>query len=298
MSPCWQTKSRRLTGRHYLAANGCSKVTSITSNLAKRVTLQLQTSTGCFVWTVTFFPLDILKCSACAPSFGCARLVFMWRKHWRRNLVALVIVVALIAGGIIIDTRHKPKSITTVPVIKGVLTHTTDKPSEAPVAAATYTSTAGPTEPKFINLPTIGASGFIQKMGIDQNNQVAAPNNVNLAGWYVNSLSPGQPGLSIIDGHVNGLHGPGIFLKLSKLQVGDNFTVQLGNGTINRFIVVSVKNIDDQAATATLFARDNRHSEPAQPHHLWWRLQPSHPQLPTANDYRRQTGWISYEHFA
>jgi LPXTG-site transpeptidase (sortase) family protein len=150
---------------------------------------------------------------------------------------------------------HKTLSFPSQP--KDVLAYSTNKPSEALVAKDTYKSTAGPEEPKYLALPTIHAEGYIQKMGIDQNNQVAAPNNVNLAGWYVNSLVPGQAGLSIVDGHVDGLHGPGIFLNLSKLAPGDQFTVELGNGTVQTFKVRQVSNVDDSAATTALFSRDS-----------------------------------------
>jgi LPXTG-site transpeptidase (sortase) family protein len=179
------------------------------------------------------------------------RLVSWVRGH--RLLSAAVVVVVLAAGLVtllLMRPDQPPKKSSSV------VSYSTDRPSEAPVTPSTYHSTAGPTEPKYIRLPTIGAEGFVQKMGIDQHGAVAAPNNVNLAGWYVDSLSPGEEGLSIIDGHVDGLKGPGIFLKLSKLAPGDSLTVELGNGTLRTFVVKKVSSVSDAQAAKTVFARD------------------------------------------
>ena len=175
--------------------------------------------------------------------------------NYQKAATSLVVVVLVIIGWLYVSHR----SYAPIPPTKtkNVITYSTPKPSEAPVSQAAYTSTAGPNEPKYISLPSIGAEGFIQKMGIDQDNQVAAPNNVNLAGWYVNSLSPGQAGLSIIDGHVDGLHGPGIFFHLDKLNTGDTFTIEMGNGATKTFKVISVTNVDDAGASTALFSRDN-----------------------------------------
>jgi hypothetical protein len=177
----------------------------------------------------------------------------------RRGKAKTALLITLLAVGGCIYLVYKPSGPAVAPkptVAKNVVAYSTDKPGEVPVDPSAYISTAGPNEPKYITLPTIGAQGFIQKMGIDQNNQVAAPNNVNLAGWYVNSLSPGQAGLSIIDGHIDGLHGPGIFLRLNKLSAGDTFTIELGNGSNKIFRVKQIVAVADADAAKVLFSRD------------------------------------------
>jgi len=182
----------------------------------------------------------------------------MKRMHSRGAiLVALeCLFLGLASWAYVVLTPTAQTRLVKPPVPKDVITHTTLTPSEKPVQAATYVSPAGPTQPKFISLPTINASGFIQNMGIDQNNAIASPNNVTFAGWYIYSVSPGQPGLSIIDGHIDGLHGPGIFYHLVQLKTGDQFTVELGDNTVHTFTVVSVTNVNNQDADAALFARD------------------------------------------
>lgn len=132
---------------------------------------------------------------------------------------------------------------------------TVDRPSEAAIPD-NYTSTAVGDEPKYIHLPSIDSAGYIIKVGIDQRNQIASPNNVNLAGWYTNSLKPGQAGLSIIDGHVDGKTGPGIFLRLAKLEPGDTYTVDLANDAKLTYQVRRVTMLKVADVPAVLFAQD------------------------------------------
>jgi len=183
------------------------------------------------------------------------------RIHLRsRYVVACGLVVALAITGIVwLLSRgavQKPHVQTHPPEIKDVISYSTSKPSQNPIQASSYVSTARPMEPKYISLPSIAASGFIQKVGIDQNGQIATPNNVNLAAWYVNSVAPGQPGLSIILGHVDGYTSPGIFIHLSKLKPGDHFTVQLGSGTLLTYDVIKVVAVSASNAVSTLFSQD------------------------------------------
>ncbi len=175
---------------------------------------------------------------------------------------ALCIVLLGVAGSVFTSLAHRPHTQKQPPGIAHVISATTETPSEAPPAKDTYVSTAAPNEPRYIRLPSIQAEGFIQKMGIDQNQQIAAPSNVNLAGWYVNSVLPGQPGLSIMDGHVDGLTSPGIFRRLSQLKAGDQFVIELGSGTQLNYQVASVGLVADDQAAAVLFSQDPKvHSQ-------------------------------------
>jgi LPXTG-site transpeptidase (sortase) family protein len=99
----------------------------------------------------------------------------------------------------------------------------TPKPSDSKV----YTVAAD--KPRAIDIPAIGASGFIQPVGIDRQQHMAAPTNVGFAGWYTRSVPPGQPGLSIINGHVSGRYSAGIFKQLQKLGNGDKIRIQRGD---------------------------------------------------------------------
>ena len=53
-------------------------------------------------------------------------------------------------------------------------------------------------------LQVISIDAYLQNVGVDQNNQIAVPNNIHIAGWFVDSVRTGENGLSIIDGRVDG----------------------------------------------------------------------------------------------
>jgi LPXTG-site transpeptidase (sortase) family protein len=120
----------------------------------------------------------------------------------------------------------------------------------------TYASTAGPDEPKYIKIDSIRAEGFIMKVGVDQRKEVGVPDNIYLGGWFTDSRKPGQSGLSIIDGHVDGASKPGIFKNLNALQKGDIIEITLGNETVKQFKVMTVTEVPADQAPSAVFSQD------------------------------------------
>ena len=92
-------------------------------------------------------------------------------------------------------------------------------------------------------------------VGVDQHRQIAVPSNINLAGWFYQTVTPGDLGLSVIDGHLDGYRHPGIFAKLAKLKPGDKFSVELGNGSTSTFQVKSVHSYPTAQATNAIFSQ-------------------------------------------
>lgn len=137
-----------------------------------------------------------------------------------------------------------------------VITFSTDEPDEQKPSADTFVWKGRASDPKYISLPTVNAEGFIQNVGVDQNNAVAVPNNIHMAGWFAESSRPGQAGLSIIDGHVDGRRSDGIFKNLNKLKENDELTVELGGGKVKRFRVKKVTTIDTTRSAEALFSHE------------------------------------------
>lgn len=125
------------------------------------------------------------------------------------------------------------------------ITYTTDTPSERhtpPINDSRYRVAAD--QPRAIDIPAIHTSGFIQPVGIDRQNHMAVPTNVNFAGWYTKSALPGNPGLTIMNGHVIGQYGSAIFRNLKNLHTGDIVRIQLGNLTWLRYRVTNKISFD------------------------------------------------------
>jgi len=142
------------------------------------------------------------------------------------------------------------------------------KPPSKPTDAITY-SQPTPSEAKVnvdyavpddqplkIEITGRDIAGYIQRVGVDQNKAVAAPNNVNLAGWFVDSVLPGRKGLSIIDGHVDGVSQPGIFHNLTKVVSGDSVTVTMGDKTRLQYQVFAARSVAVDEASKYLYDQD------------------------------------------
>lgn len=138
---------------------------------------------------------------------------------------------------------------------KKVVTYSVSAPEEAPIPSqASYEVLAD--QPRRIVISSIGLDAFIQQAGTDQHNRVAVPDNVHLAGWYTKSVPPGDPGLSIIDGHVTGQYANGVFINLDKIRIGNTISVEYGDKiTMRSFRVKSVLSVPVAEATDALFTR-------------------------------------------
>lgn len=113
-------------------------------------------------------------------------------------------------------------------------------------------------EPRRIVIPSIEVDGFIQKVGLNHEGAVSAPSNVNFAGWYVNSVVPGEAGLSIVDGHVSGRYSDGIFADLHQLKPGDTFEIEFGNLSRISFEVHEKRQLAATDAAGLLFERNTQ----------------------------------------
>jgi len=156
-------------------------------------------------------------------------------------------------GSLSLWQRYAATHRTADPAPQTVVSHSTDEPDETPVSANAYTVPAG--QPRQIIIPSANIRGFIQKVGTDQHNAIAAPNNVNLAGWYIQSAKPGDPGVSIIDAHVQGRYTPGVFKNLSKVRIGDTITVEYGDHSQRTFQVVKTDTLPVEAVSGEQYVK-------------------------------------------
>lgn len=142
-----------------------------------------------------------------------------------------------------------------------VITSSTLRPSEQP-APVTPSYTVAKDMPRSIAIPSINVHGYIQRVAIDREGRIAVPNNIYFAGWFTNSALPGQPGVSIIDGHVHGRYDPGVFYELHKVSTGDVIRIQFGDHSWRTFTVIDKKSVNaanDSVVTAPVL--DKKTSE-------------------------------------
>lgn len=171
----------------------------------------------------------------------------------RRTLLVACSALAIAIIGImllLILARDDTKTNATAKVI----THSTNSPDEKRPSNE-YVWEGAANDPKKISIPNLGIDSYIQNVGIDQNREIAVPTSIHFAGWFVDSVRPGDKGLSIIDGHLNGRQEDGIFTKLDKLQVGELLKIEFGNGSSRTFIVKAVETVDLDKAASVLYSQ-------------------------------------------
>lgn len=165
------------------------------------------------------------------------------------GLLALIVVLADNKSN---NTANKDSTQdSTTEIIK----YSTDTPStERP--GKDFIWKGKPNEPKKILIPDIDVDAYIQKVGVDQRDEVAVPNNLYMAGWFVDTAKPGHTGLSLIVGHVSGRNSSAVFENLHKLNKGDQFIVELGNGTKVNYEVFDKENAKVQDSVSIMFSQD------------------------------------------
>lgn len=182
----------------------------------------------------------------------------MNRRRWAAAIgipaLAVLAVTATTVGilGLSGADRDAPRGDSGIPTETIVVS--VDEPAEDDLADACDEYRVGDDQPRLISLPGAPA-GCIVPVGTDQHGAIAVPSNIQLAGWYVDSAIPGQPGVSIIDGHVTGRSSPGIFSSLGELSSGDVVVIELGDGTATRFRVITVDSYTTRETAAQQFVQ-------------------------------------------
>ena len=114
--------------------------------------------------------------------------------------------------------------------------HEPAQPSEAPAL-----SEPDAPRPVRISIPRIGVDGPIVAMGLDSRNYPEVPTSGSEVAWYTFSAPPGGGSNAVFSGHVDwyywGLPGEGVFYHLRELQVGDEISLELEDGSQLRYTV-------------------------------------------------------------
>jgi sortase A len=172
----------------------------------------------------------------------------------KKVAIGAIAVVILVAIGLFIwkllPVRIESKA---EPVVE-TITYSVDSPSETP-PPADFSWKGSSNDPQYIDMPSVGIKGYLQRVGVDQDKQIAVPNNIHFAGWFVDSVAPGDEGLSIIDGHVDGPTQNAIFVQLPDVKIGDEFTVKMGDNTVRTFKVFATQSVELEQAASALFSQ-------------------------------------------
>jgi sortase (surface protein transpeptidase) len=114
--------------------------------------------------------------------------------------------------------------------------------------------------PVSISIPAIGVTSKLMQVGLNADDTIQVPplNDpplTNEAAWYKYSPTPGQPGPSIIEGHVDSAsEGPSVFFRLGALKPGDLVNVTLADRQVAVFKISAVRSyLKSQFPTAAVY---------------------------------------------
>jgi Sortase domain len=98
--------------------------------------------------------------------------------------------------------------------------------------------------PVSIAIPAIGVRSKLLHLGLNSDGTIQVPSlavTPGEAAWYKYSATPGQIGVSVIEGHVDTYQGPAVFFRLGALRPGDAVDVTLADGVTAVFRITGVR---------------------------------------------------------
>lgn len=136
----------------------------------------------------------------------------------------------------------------------------------APGSERTAPQTGGPppttpalpaSEPVRVRIPAIDVDSELHPLGLDEKGRLEVPSGerYDQAAWYSGSPTPGEPGPSVIEGHVTSQGSvPSVFFELGALQPGDTIEVDREDGTTATFEVYGADSFPkDQFPKTTVY---------------------------------------------
>jgi sortase (surface protein transpeptidase) len=83
-----------------------------------------------------------------------------------------------------------------------------------------------------LDIPKIGVHAKLLSLGLAPDGSAAVPSleEAQLASWYNQGPSPGQPGPAVLLGHVDTTAGPAVFYSIGALKQGDTIEVTRRDG--------------------------------------------------------------------
>ncbi|WP_456846353.1 class F sortase [Cellulomonas sp. P5_C6] len=122
----------------------------------------------------------------------------------------------------------------------------TARPTPAAKVPAPVPTTAQPEQPLpvQVSIPSLGIASDLLTVGVQADGTLEVPQpgpDYDKAAWFDGSPRPGAVGPAVIEGHVDGVHGPSVFHELGRLAAGAQVLVTRADGTTATFVVDSVR---------------------------------------------------------
>ncbi len=168
----------------------------------------------------------------------------------RGPLVLLLLIVSiLLTDAAIIDSRRSQ--------VTAALAADAGQGPVVPLRKRTIRRAA----PVNVSIDRLGISSTLVDLRIKTDGALQVPADYQKVGWYVGSAHPGDPGPTVLVGHVDSFRGPAIFHRLRELRPGDVITVGRADRSRARFVVQRVLQVPkNKFPTQLVYVGDGRPS--------------------------------------
>lgn len=175
------------------------------------------------------------------------------RPNWAGMLAVVLVaagVVALAQGAVLVlggggeveQASAEPSGFAAAPPTTTTTTTTTvaAAPDEPPLPIPAPTGIA----PVRVRIPSIEVDASMVDLGLADDGTLEVPSDFDAVGWYTGRSAPGDPGTSVVVGHVDDWDGPAVFFRLRHLEPGDVLEVERDDGTVAEFRVTEVEAVE------------------------------------------------------
>ncbi|MFD8881086.1 class F sortase [Streptomyces erythrochromogenes] len=179
------------------------------------------------------------------------------RSPWGAIALVMLTGLAMVRNGVNIDDGPpQPTAASAVAVTADQLPANPPKPP-ADMELLEHSSV------QRIRIPTINVDAPVMTVGLDAEGWIDAPppQERNLAGWYLNGISPGQRGSAVVVGHVDNAQGPAVFYGLGSVKPGNRIEVERYDGRTAVFEVYGVEVFSKEAFPGARVYGDTGHAE-------------------------------------
>ncbi|GAA2139053.1 class F sortase [Actinomadura napierensis] len=100
--------------------------------------------------------------------------------------------------------------------------------------------------PTRLTIPALGVHARVARAGLRPDGTLQPPHEDEPA-WYTGSVTPGEEGTAVIEGHLDSAAGPSVFFRLGRLRPGGRVLVRRADGTTAVFTVDAVRRFPKDA---------------------------------------------------
>ena len=138
--------------------------------------------------------------------------------------------LASVTLALVLGARGQPPARPEAAPAPAVPSTTATRATTATTAPPSTRPPRRPSPPVRVELPTIGVSSRLVRLGLLADGTMEVPRDYGVAGWFSGGPMPGQDGPAVIAGHVDSKRGPAVFYRLGELRRGDPVRVLRADG--------------------------------------------------------------------